>query len=123
MRHLIIDSEQAAILATTLEGVSAFLRARAARRDPAGFISKAYQLQDHKVANLKFQLAQGDIAKYEELSEAKQSSFSDIIEAFANAKQDHARALLYTQIHAFIAAQRVDRPQTSFAQHLLRGKK
>ncbi len=106
MKHLIIDTEQEAILRATLHGVSAFLEARASRRDPFGTVSKAYRLQERKCANLDFQLQQPPIAAWQQIDMARQGEFHQLVNAFIEATSATRKAVIYTQILAFITAQR-----------------
>lgn len=106
MKHLIIDTEQEAILRQAVAGVTAFLMARATRRDPLGLISKAYRLQERKCSNLSFQLDQDPIATYQQLPVDRQADFEKLLTQFLEQKSAPARAVLYTHIHAFIMAQR-----------------
>lgn len=119
MKHLIIDTEQEAILRQAIIGVTAFLTARATRRDPLGMISKAYRLQERKCANLSFQLDQPSLATWQQIDMVAQAQFAHLLEAFQAAKSAPAKAVVYTQIHAFIAAQRAY-PETAPAlnQHI-----
>lgn len=106
MKPLLIDTEQEAILRQTITGVSAFLLARCERRDPIGIISKAYQLQDRKCANMLFQLDQPPLAMWEDLPKHAQDDFDKLLHAWTAERSEHYRSILYRQILAFMNAHR-----------------
>lgn len=116
MKHLIIDTEQEALLRQCLAMATGFLTARVERRDPAGFLSKALALQERKIANVQFQIDQPPIAGWLELDDAAKTEFLERLRALQTAEREHTRHVLYTQLLAFIMAHRakpLERPQLS----------
>lgn len=121
MKHLILDTEQEAIVRQSLAGATAFLTARVLRRDPAGMLSKALALQERKVANMQFQLDQPPLAGWLDLIEANKPAFETMVLAFSKATTEHQKAVLYTQIHAFISANRKAEPDFKTGNHKISG--
>lgn len=125
MKHVILDTEQEAILRATLSGVASFLSARATRRDPFRVISKASALQERKCANLLFQLEQPPLASFDKIEATAKGHFIALIKSYLEADREHMRAVLWTQILAFMLAQRAEHegPRAAIEQVSTEGEK
>lgn len=123
MKHVILDTEQEAILRATLSGVASFLAARATRRDPFRVISKAAALQERKCANLLFQLDQPPLASFDKIEATAKGHFVAMLKAYLAADQEHMRAVLWTQILALMLAQRADTDPPKAIIDKLKGEK
>lgn len=106
MKHLIIDSEQEAMLTASLGGIAEFLRARSVRRDPLGVISRAAALQQRKVENMTFQLQQPPLARFEQVEPERVANFEKLLRTYLSAETAHMKSMLWTHILAFMLAQR-----------------
>lgn len=121
MKLVILDTEQQAILGHALAAAEGFLSARIDRRDPAGFLSRAYRLQSRKIENIRFQLGQPPVAGWRDVPTAPREDFQRLVFAFNEAKTDHMRHILYNQMLSLMLSIRAEPEVSELADSRLTG--
>jgi len=106
MRMLLLDDEQAAILADAAETAVRLLNYRVERADPDQIISKSIKLQKLKIDQVKLQLSLPALTGWQDLSPSRQDSVMKTASLLASAVHADHKARLFGALLASIAASR-----------------
>ena len=102
MRHLNLDTEQAAILLDAADTAVRFLGYRAERLDPEGVVSGAAKLQANKLQNIKDQLSRPEVNLLADLHPLHRNALMVSVKVLADAKDETIREMAFRELRAIL---------------------